>query len=79
MKSYDIKGMFIFNPEYVLIRKMMSIPDCEGFVEDDSEIGLYDACNIFPHIEIFTFKEGNIAKLDRGTYEFIVEKERFYG
>lgn len=79
VKSYDIKGMFIFNPDYILIRKMMSIPDFEGFVEDDSEIGLYDVCNIFPHIEIFAFKEGNIAKLDRGTYEFIVETERFYG
>ena len=76
---YDIKGVFIFNPDYILVRKMLEVQDCEELIDGDDVISLQDLCSHFPEWEIFTFLEDKIAKLDRDSKSFIVQTEKFYG
>ena len=76
---YDIKGIFIFNPNDILVRKMVEITDCDEPIEGDSVIFLKDLCSHFPASEIYTFIDSQIAKLDRNSMSFYFLTEKFYG
>lgn len=79
IKPYDIKGIFIFNPDCILIRRMVPMPDSEGVAEGNFKISLQDVCELFPACEIFTFVGGKVAKLDLTANIFRVLTENLYG